>query len=179
MPWPKPTLERYIDRFWSYVDKAPGLGPNGNCWLWRGAPTNSYGKFYFEGRSIGAHRVVWFLTYGKWPKHNSCHHCDNPPCVNPSHLFDGTPGDNVADAAMKQRTALGVRNVAAILTDEQVLEIRYLYGQGKLQAELAAIYGICHEHISVIVRGDAWRHLPVSSYPLPRLLNCGTFNSNA
>lgn len=81
--------------FWSRVDVR---GPD-ECWPWMNAKTpNGYGTVYFGGRMVGAHRVSWELTHGPIPDGLFVlHHCDNPPCCNPAHLFTGTHTDNVRD----------------------------------------------------------------------------------
>ncbi len=77
-----------------------------------------------------AHRVSWILTHGPIDHGMGClHKCDNPPCVNPSHLFIGTQKDNVRDAISKNRPVIsygGERNPQAKLTEQQVLEIKKL-----------------------------------------------------
>lgn len=90
-----------------------------------------------------------------------CHKCDNPPCVNPEHLFLGTPKDNVADMISKGRGRLGVRergelNFNAKLTAEQALAIKQSKEPSKV---LADRYGIHFTHVNRIRRGVKWAHL--------------------
>lgn len=84
--------------FWRGVDKA------GDCWIWtRCRDRRGYGRFSAKGHRR-AHRFSWALTNGPIPP-GMCvlHRCDNPPCVNPAHLFVGTSNDNVADMMAKGR----------------------------------------------------------------------------
>lgn len=85
-------------RFWAMVEKGNA------CWLFQGALNNKgYGKFYFQGRLCGAHRVAWALQFGALPDQHVCHRCDTPACVNPAHLFLGSQRDNLRDMASKGR----------------------------------------------------------------------------
>lgn len=97
----RPTAEQ---RFWAKVDTS------GDCWEWQGRrfPTG-YGGFYAGGRvNWYAHRFVWTLVNGAIPQGmHVCHHCDNPPCVRPDHLFLGTPKDNMRDRDRKGRSRFG------------------------------------------------------------------------
>lgn len=92
--------QKDIAHFWSRVDKS------GQCWLWVGARTSAgYGHFYIGKLAIYAHRFSWQIINGEIPKGLLiCHHCDNPPCVNPNHLFLGTLSDNARDSAAKGRS---------------------------------------------------------------------------
>jgi hypothetical protein len=92
-------------RLWEKVQKEP----NGGCWLWTGGTTNGgYGVIGVgRGRLHRAHRISWEIANGPIPDGlKVLHRCDNPPCVNPAHLFLGTQVDNMRDCAAKGRHKL-------------------------------------------------------------------------
>lgn len=93
-----------------------------SCWEWRGSRrSNGYGTFLYKGRTESAQRVAWVLYHGhKFPSGKAaCHTCDNPPCVNPFHIWPGTAKENAQDAMAKGRlwTPLGRRGYSKTLSE--------------------------------------------------------------
>lgn len=139
------------ERFMHYVEKTE------TCWLWRAATFGGrYGAFGDgSGKTIGAHRYSYMLHKGPIPDGMYvCHTCDNPRCVNPDHLFLGTPRDNAEDRENKGRSIYprGDKHHLSKLTDAQVEEILLLKGV-KPQSEIARMYGVDPSHISRILSG--------------------------
>lgn len=109
MRWYKygdPTFTYYADRatpeasFWARVDQSGG--PDA-CWPWTGGGLDEgYGRLSWEGHLELAHRIAYMLTYGP-PENDVLHDCDNPPCCNPTHLYDGTSSDNARDRCGRGR----------------------------------------------------------------------------
>lgn len=172
------------DRFWPKVNRdgpvpehRPELGP---CWLWTAATyPNGYGMFGMGRRGTGvkgAHIVSWELANntpvpdGQWV----CHRCDNKLCVNPAHLFLGTPRDDVQDMIEKGRAkwqidpafgyiTRGDTHPRATLTEAVIREIYRRYaGGGIYQKDLALEYGVGQSTISRIALGKERAILPAN-----------------
>lgn len=154
---PDTIKDRISERFWRRVEKTDG------CWVWTGCKDRKgYGRFTLEQRWTGAHRFSWVMHNG--PISNNlfvCHRCDNPPCVNPGHLFLGTNTDNVADMDTKGRRVCnplhGAAHPMAKITDAQVIAIRQITGRS--QQSIADQYGVTQVLISKIRRRDIWKHI--------------------
>jgi len=149
------------ERFWEKVDRR---GPD-ECWEWTGGrfPTG-YGIFNAgKGalRSTRAHRYSYELAHGPIPVGVFvCHRCDNPPCVNPAHLFAGSRRDNDGDKVRKLRHAHGERHGAACLTDREVALAREKVASGATRAEIASRMGVHPATVAMAVNGRSWKHLP-------------------
>lgn len=146
-----------VNRFWENVNQ----NASNECWEWTGSKLSAgYGMLYIGNQMKLAHRYSYELHNGAIPQGMfCCHHCDNPSCVNPAHLFLGTHNDNMADMKSKGRQKHG--NGKAKVTEAQVLEIRQKYARGGItHRELAAIYGVNREAISNIIQRKNWPHVP-------------------
>ena len=125
------------------------------------------GKIYPElywpdaGRALGAHRVAWMLANGPIPPGMCvCHHCDNPRCVELSHLFLGTMADNMRDRDRKGRCGtIGENAHTAKLNRGTVLEIAGAIESGVATKTLCRIYGVSHQTNNRIQNPTTWRHL--------------------
>jgi hypothetical protein len=152
-------MSMVIDRFWAKVQKTP------ECWEWTAAKTHGYGYYQRIGKSRRAHCISFELHYGSIPDGMFvCHSCDNPGCVNPDHLFLGTPADNTRDMIAKGRhrgQLPGSSHTHSKLTDADVVAIRS--AEGVTQKRLAERYGIDQGQISRIRAGRVWTHLAVGN----------------
>lgn len=172
-------LERETNVFWRRAAKKAN---EQECWLWTGAcnPVTGYGHLTFRSHTIGAHRVAFELHYGYQPKLHILHSCDNPPCVNPAHLREGTMADNMRDRDIRGRAAWqkdyegwlsSLRSARHIqksrkLADDQVDDLRRRYAAGEPSRALAVVYGITFQHVTRIARGEVYR-FNVNGDPMP------------
>src|SRR5690606_37742691 len=146
-----PTAERFLDKF---TQASPD-----ECWVWRANKNGcGYGLLWSreEGRKVLAHRYSYEYFTGRGLKASEVvlHACDNPSCVNPSHLRVGTQRDNMLDKAIKER-----HGPQSILTARQVISLLRDYISGMPRKELARKYGLRESSLSSYTDGDAWRHL--------------------
>lgn len=152
-----------VQRFLSKVEKSSR--PDG-CWLWQGSrDRKGYGRLWYRGRAIQAHRFGYFTKSGQHLPDSlfGCHKCDNPSCVNPDHIFPGTPSENRFDMHRKGRENLpaqhGSHNHRSKLSPEQVKAIREEYARGGVfYRQLADKYGVHLENIRKIVKGLSWKN---------------------
>jgi hypothetical protein len=146
-------------RFWRNVRKIPGV-----CWFWTAGKTGGYGRFRLNGRCMLAHRIAYKELVGAIPDGLFvCHHCDNPACVNPEHLFLGTCADNVTDMMKKGRgiKAKGEKHWKSKLSDGDVVEIRRRVAavEYESQTKLGKEFGVSNQLISRIASRGIWAHI--------------------
>jgi hypothetical protein len=145
-----------IDRFMKYVEPEPNSG----CWLWVGAwGGDGYGYFRIGRRLAHSQRMSYELFRGPLNGLWALHKCDNPPCVNPDHLFLGTQDDNMDDSARKGRQQRGSRHWQAKLTEDDVRAIRALRAEGTKPRTLSEMFSIDTSQISRICSRHIWRHI--------------------
>lgn len=147
-------------RFWRKVDKRSSQ----ECWPWT-AHCDDWGYGTFKANSSsGVEHATRFLMrtlHGPIPKGlQVCHRCDNPPCVNPNHLFFGTTQDNTKDMVDKGRQAKGVKLWTAKLTEEKVIAMRRFRAAGVELKELGRMFGVAPHTVFTTCTGRAWSHIP-------------------
>lgn len=156
--WKLMRIDQVIRHFWERVNTS------GDCWTWSACRNErGYGVLGFRGTTILAHRMSHILCHGQVP----CglfvlHKCDNPPCVNPAHLFLGTDLDNKRDMVAKGRNSRG--ETVSKLSESQVLEIVRRYrnegeSEGLTMKSLAKEFGVHFNTINFIVNGHRWAWL--------------------
>jgi len=131
----------------AFLDKFIKLGPD-DCWEWLGADNGKgYGELRIQGHKCYAHHIAWYLHTGDWPSLHVLHTCDNPACVNPNHLFEGTNRDNINDKLSKDRGGSRYLTIA---------QRRELLAKSQLglfsERELAKQFGVtrgCVRHITL------------------------------
>lgn len=146
------------DRFWSKVTIS---GPD-ECWTWNAGKTPfGYGVFHpVKHRTVGAHRLSLEAKLRRpiHPGFFACHSCDNPACVNPRHLYEGSHLANVHDAMSRGRHKRGSMDPSAKLDEAKAVAIRIRAANGEPNRNLAIEFGVAESLVSGVVRGTRWRH---------------------
>ena len=146
------------ESFFSKIKK----DPNGGCWEWLGSrDRKGYGTCYWpKGKnSFRAHRASWLLSGGEIPAGMIiCHKCDNRACVNPDHLYCGTPKDNNRDM-VERRRCFGEIQGSSKLKTHQVIYIKKLWETGMTMTMIAEKFELNPSTVHLIIRGKRWRHL--------------------
>jgi hypothetical protein len=192
---PKEKRKKIELKFWSRTTKRKRKN---TCWNWKGyIGTDGYGV-YTSSFGMRAHRLAYYFFFKELPKNKLiCHHCDNPKCVNPNHLFIGTNRDNTKDMFLKKRngkikgkehpTQQGEKNHQSKLNQKQVEQIKRelfktcnkKHKMGK-QKELAERFNVSCTLIRYIKTGKAWPHvLPECTLKPLSKIRCGEDNNKA
>jgi hypothetical protein len=138
--------------------------PEAGCWIWMGTTDKGgYGSVCFKGESMRAHRASYLASKGEIPPHHYiCHHCDVRSCVNPAHLFCGTPKDNFLDMRAKgrrvQSNIYGTQNGSAKLDEAKVLKIRALQGKKSLR-QIGAQFQVSESLVRQIFARQIWKNI--------------------
>jgi len=132
---------------------------NTGCIEWQGCTSDGYGQFKIGGKNgLGfyAHRIAYWLSTGRKPPTHLqvCHHCDNPPCCNPEHLYLDTCAGNI-DKAAKEGHMHGTPKI----TPGDVVEIRKKGAAGMSTKELAILYSLARGTVRSILSHRTWKNI--------------------
>lgn len=144
-------------RFWGKIDKTT------SCWIWLGKRSREgYGIMDIGRKHQRVHRISYLLAYGEFDQALFvCHHCDNPVCVRPDHLFLGDHEANMKDRDAKGRHTppRGEQQGNSVLTDAQVREIRRLRLLGYRFSDLVPLFPVSYRTIRNVCKNEAWKHV--------------------
>jgi len=148
------SAESLESRFWEKVNRDR---TEHQCWLWTaGTNSSDYGSMKVDGTHTNAHRIAYRLEVEDPGDKFVLHQCDNKQCVNPNHLYLGTPSQNMQDMYDRgRRDATGENNPNAKLDSNDVETIRER-SDSETNRELADEFGVASSTISMIVTGRLW-----------------------
>jgi len=162
-----------LKRFWKKVKKG---APN-ECWVWTGSTTQrGYGQFCIRDRRVVAHWILLPVLPDRSKGEQACHKCDNPPCVNPAHIFIGTQVDNMQDCKSKGRMHFptnkeldsmrakiihfkGIEVWNHKLDTEQVRQVITSPQFHGINRHFSRMFGVSEQVISGIRKGHRWKHI--------------------
>jgi hypothetical protein len=143
--------------FWERIDRSGGTEA---CWPWKTEVANGRGRLRINGAATYGYRHAWSLENGPIPDGMFiCHHCDNPACCNPKHLFLGTGADNARDCWLKGRNAEGRRGSPSRghkLDRAGASLMRFLLSQGARTKDVADWFGITRQMVRKTEVGECW-----------------------
>ena len=142
------------NRFWEKVQR----GSDNECWLWMGSTFKGYGHLSLKWKvKKKATHVAFFLAHGRWPELDILHSCDNPRCVNPRHLSEGTHARNMREAADRGLLPQGERRNFAKLKNADIPKIRELIAQGHKIEDVSKAFAVSFQTIWRIREGITWK----------------------
>jgi hypothetical protein len=137
-----------------------GSREDDECIEWSGALRNGYGCRRVDGKTQYVHRLAFEQHNGRKPSGVVRHKCDNRLCYNPLHLEEGSRADNSRDMVTRGRSRKGELHPTALLTDQEVLEVRDLYRTGSMRTiDIAKAYGISRQNVYSIGTLRSWKHV--------------------
>lgn len=166
-----PYTKTAIKRFRRKVNKVE----EDKCWIFTGttAVKGGYGQFYFRDKQVYSNRFALMIKLNRElkPKKFALHTCDNPPCCNPKHLYEGSHRRNMSDAVSRKRMRgsinsgnfqVGSRHRNALFLDKDIVYIRCLYKQGKTRTEISKEMKTSFMVIDRIVKGKTYADVVVT-----------------
>lgn len=148
---------------WQNIELFGWTSNDKGCWEWNGPKSeDGYGYLIFRTNNghqrIGAHRLSYEVHKGEIDAGLFvCHTCDNPPCINPDHLFVGTPKQNSADAVEKGRTKRRAEHGRAKLTEADVQKMRSMRERGMKYRDIAQQFPVAQGQVEKICRYESWK----------------------
>lgn len=148
-------------RLWAKVDASQG---GSACWTWSASKNRwGYPQFSVGGRQTNASRYVLAEKLGRdmLPGEQALHSCDNPGCMNPSHLRAGSSADNMRDKTIRgrHRSPKGAAHGHAIISEKDAVEIRRRRAAGEMLKSIAAAFGVSKQLVCDISKGRRWSHV--------------------